>query len=500
MFGPAFEPLIGASMGSFLVDSSMTDMQDAISSSGAKLASAEDPVQRLDLLHADTLASVISRNQVQAELLEEQRNRAQLAERHSELLTAVVAASELLLKTQNLEHAAKKVIEQIGKALAADRCTIGVYLPPDENDPCGYVDFQYEWVNTGIARQTDQPGLKVFATSLYIDFLKPWLRGEAISLITKDIDNGQARNEQELTGAKSQFQYPIMVDGKFWGCLGADDCHHPRVWSHTEIDSLRLVASALASVVKREQLVEARLAAERDHERARREGQVAVAAERNRIAREIHDTLAQGFTGVIMQSQAAEDALQKSDAPAVVHHLYRARHIAQTSLHDARRSVFALRPSILENQTLAQALSAQLKNMLADTLLVGTFEEQGHATAASNLVATEFLRIAQEATTNVLRHARATNMKVLLAWNDGKVALHVEDDGQGFDARQLHAGFGLVSMRERADRMEAALIIHSSKTKDHDRGKGTKVSLMVDPDSGGYLADSSATASGVTPA
>jgi signal transduction histidine kinase len=449
-----------------------------------------DPQTRRVLeMAADAMAAAVKRWEIEkllrgadAARIEAQRERAQFAERQGELLAAVVSASELLLKAQSLDEVAEEVIAKIGEALNADRCMIGLYIPPDENSAWGYFDFEYEWANTGIKRQTDQPSLKVFDMSLYLDFIKPLLQGEAIPIITDHIEDSQARGEQEQTGAKSQFVYPIMMDGKLWGCIDTDDCHHPRVWSPTEIDSLRLVASALSSVVQREQLVEARIEAERQSESARRAGQMAVIGERNRIARDIHDTLAQGFTGVIMQSQAAEDALQKHDSTAAVHHMYRARAIAQTSLHDARRSVFALRPSILENQTLAQALAAQLNRMLTDSAVKGVFEEYGDATPPSNLVATECLRIAQEATTNVLRHAHATRISVRLSWSTDELLVNIDDDGQGFDARQDHPGFGLVSMRERADRMDAVLAIASHADT------GTSVRVAVHPRAGGEFA------------
>jgi signal transduction histidine kinase len=434
---------------------------------------------------ADAMSAAVKRweiekllRQTEAARIEAQRERAQFAERQGELLAAVVSASELLLKAQSLDEVADEFVAQIGRALNADRCLISVYLPPDEKSDWGYADFEYEWVNAGIPRQTDQPDLKIVNLSMYLDFIKPLLRGEAIPIITEEIEGSDARAEQEQTGAKSQFQYPIMVDGKLWGTIGCDDCHRPRVWSPTEIDSLRLVASALASVAKREQLTEARIEAERQRESARRAGQMAVIGERNRIARDIHDTLAQGFTGVIMQSQAAEDALQKNDLVAVSHHLNRARGIAQTNLHDARRSVFALRPAILIDRTLAQALSAQLDQLLIDSTLRGTFKEQGDATIPSNLVATELLRIAQEATTNVLRHAQATHIYVQLLWHKDKVELLISDDGHGFDTHQDHPGFGLVSMRERTNRMNAIFHIESEKNT------GTVISVNVNPNAG----------------
>jgi GAF domain-containing protein len=197
-----------------------------------------------------------------------ERNRTQMAERHSALLAAVVAASEYLLKSQSLKEVIDEVLAQMGKALAVDRCAMGVYLAPDEHDAIGYVEFQHEWVSAGIARQLDNPALCRFSLSQYPELAKPLLAGIPIPIFTEEIADDQAREEQELTGAQSQFQYPIMVDGKLWGTFGVDDCRTPRVWSPTEIDSLRLVASAVASVVKREQLVEARIAAEREQVQA----------------------------------------------------------------------------------------------------------------------------------------------------------------------------------------------------------------------------------------
>lgn len=400
------------------------------------------------------------------------------AKRHAELLAAVVTTSEFLLKSPSLTDAIGEVLVQMGTALQADRCMLGVYLPPDTNDAFGYVDFQHEWVAHGIARQTEKPGLKVFAMSKYQEFIKPLLEGLAVPVMTEAIENQEAIKEQELTGAQSQFVYPIMVDGKLWGIFDVDDCRSPRIWSPTEIDSMRLVASALSSVIKREQLVEARIAAERERESAKQAGEIAVTNERNRIARDIHDTLAQGFTGVIMQSQAAEDALQKQDTPAALHHMARGQHIAKTSLRDARRSVFALRPSVLVDQTLAQALQAQLERMAVDSIVQASMVTTGEPVEPSNLVATELLRIAQEATNNVLRHADASQIKLCLHWYSGVVELTVQDNGCGFDVKQDHPGFGMISMRERADRMQGVLRVESGL------GQGTMLSIKVDPHAG----------------
>ncbi len=416
-----------------------------------------------------------------AQELAQARQRAQAAERHSALMTTVVEASEILLKAPSFREVIDDVLAKMGSALRADRCILGLFYPPDEKDTYGYLDFQDEWVTAGTVRQSEIPSLRMLGMSPYIDQIAPMLTGEPISVLTDELDNSQAQQEQEAAGAQSQFQHPIMVDGKLWGTFGVDDCHTRRIWSPGEIDSLRLVASAVASVVKREKLVEARIAAELAQERAHRASEMAVTNERNRIARDIHDTLAQGFTGVIMQSQAAEDALQKRDAAAVVHHLGRAQRIAQASLHEARRSVFALRPPILENLTLLEALDAELKRLSMDTAVQLSVDSSGQPAAPSNLVATELLRITCEAANNAVCHANASAVKVYLDWQPGALKLSIEDDGCGFDITRDHPGFGLISMRERAERMQAALMIESSSA-------GTRVRITVDPQEGGAFA------------
>jgi signal transduction histidine kinase len=429
-------------------------------------------------LVASAVASVVKREQLVEARIAAEREKVQAAKRQSELLAAVVTTSEFLLKSSSLIDSVDQVLVQMGTALNADRCLLGVMLPPDDIEVYGYLDLRYEWVATGIARQTGHAEQMPMPASLYLDVYAIISAGVPHQILSDEFENYDARQEQELAGSKSQFAYPIMVDGKLWGTFGVDDCHQRRIWSPTEIDSLRLVASAVASVVKREQLVEARIAAERERESARLAGEMAVTNERNRIARDIHDTLAQGFTGVIMQSQAAEDALQKQDAGAVMHHLNRAQYIAQASLHEARRSVFALRPSVLIDQTLAQALKAQLERMAADSTIQTTMSESGEPLEPSNMVATELLRIAQEATTNALRHAKASHITIELHWHAGKVELTIADDGIGFVVEQDRPGFGLVSMRERAARMRAQLLIESRFAQ------GTVVQVSVDPRAG----------------
>jgi signal transduction histidine kinase len=159
--------------------------------------------------------------------------------------------------------------------------------------------------------------------------------------------------------------------------------------------------------------------------------------ERQRMAREIHDTLAQGLTGIITQLQAAEQA---ADDPAGWRrHFEAATGLARESLSDARRSVEALRPESLETGRLSEALAqvagswSTLHGIPAQVTTTGTARPMPPEAEFA------LLRTAQEALANVARHARATRVGVTLSYMEHEVALDVRDDGRGFDPAKLCA-------------------------------------------------------------
>ncbi|HZR34949.1 MAG TPA: PAS domain-containing protein [Nevskia sp.] len=199
----------------------------------------------------------------------------------------------------------------------------------------------------------------------------------------------------------------------------------------------------------------------------------AVLAERNRIARDIHDTLAQGFTGVIVQLEAAEDAKLRELGDEADQHIRRAIDLARDSLKEARRSVGALRPTALETGTLCNALPAMLERMVAGTGLELTFAIEGTPFVLPSDWESDLLRIGQEVLTNVLRHARANRFQVLLAFACDSVRLELGDDGIGFDPAARRDGFGLRGMQERASNMGGALTITSRP------GDGTRIAIAV---------------------
>ena len=201
--------------------------------------------------------------------------------------------------------------------------------------------------------------------------------------------------------------------------------------------------------------------------------QAAVLGERNRIARDIHDTLAQGFTGVIVNLEAANRALRKDNVELAAQHIEHSRNLAQSGLAEARLSVGALRPDVVPRVDLVEALQAMLRRFEASEALEGRVQVEGDRCALPADVENELLRIAQESMTNVLKHAEARYVTLTLAFAAEAVHLRVADDGVGFDPAAHHDGFGLLGMRERAERIGAKL--HVTSRPRH----GTRVETVV---------------------
>ncbi len=175
----------------------------------------------------------------------------------------------------------------------------------------------------------------------------------------------------------------------------------------------------------------------------------AVLSERGRIARELHDTIAQGFTGVSMQLEAASAKL--SGAPDdVKDNLDRARILVKTSLSDARRSVRALRPHVLESGDLAESLRTVVTQLTAGTDVRASVRTRGPNKRLPLAVEDTVFRIGQEAMTNAVRHGGCRSLTVDLDVASGLAVLTVSDDGNGFDPAAAKEGSGLSGMRERA--------------------------------------------------
>jgi PAS domain S-box-containing protein len=197
--------------------------------------------------------------------------------------------------------------------------------------------------------------------------------------------------------------------------------------------------------------------------------EAAIIAERNRMARDLHDTFAQGFTGVIVQLEAAEDAWSKGLSTAAGEHLARACELARASLQEARLFARALRPQALVKKDICEAMATLIEKMTWGTSVVGAFRLEGEPWPISHELEENLLRIGQEVLTNTLRHARARHFNVILAFEPQGIRFELRDDGAGFDPASQNEGLGLIGIKERVEMMGGRLTIQS------EEGDGTAI-------------------------
>ena len=294
-------------------------------------------------------------------------------------------------------------------------------------------------------------------------------REEAIGSKVEDrfVDPGDRirfREEMDRSGSVTEFEVQLRKkDGTVMDCLltanarlGPDEA------------ALGEVQGIVHNITERKQAEQTLLQQARE---------LAVLEERNRMAREIHDTLAQGFTGIFLQLEAGEQAL--NDSPTeVVGHLSKAKNLARKSLQEARRSVWDLLPHALEQLDLVDALQKEVEQFAAAGGEQAALKVAGEVRVLMPGAQTAILRICQESLTNVRRHAEANRVDVTLTFQHKAVHLAIQDDGQGFDTGDVEpesaaGGFGLTGMGQRAKQLDGALAITSAKAK------GTLVEVTI---------------------
>jgi len=198
--------------------------------------------------------------------------------------------------------------------------------------------------------------------------------------------------------------------------------------------------------------------------------------ERARLAREIHDTLAQGFVGISSQLDAVALTLN-GHLDLARRHLDLARKMVRHSLTEARRSVMDLRASALEGQDLPAALSQAARQWTAGSPVQVHIDVAGQTRKLPEEMEQHLLRIAQEAVTNSVKHAGAKAVRIHLEMERRALKLRVDDDGTGFEQTdafsEIGGHFGLLGMRERAERLGGELQLHS------EPGQGTQVEVTV---------------------
>ncbi|HEV7763407.1 MAG TPA: GAF domain-containing sensor histidine kinase [Thermoanaerobaculia bacterium] len=268
----------------------------------------------------------------------------------------------------------------------------------------------------------------------------------------------RARETDLTSGLAHHASIPLTFQGKSLGIMNITAPAMRRL-TKSELRLLATIGLQVSIAIER-----ARLAEE--------SAMLVRADERTRLAREIHDTLAQGLAALTLQIETALQHVGR-DPERVRERMEKALATARASLDEARRSVTALRAGATSGKPLAQALAALAREMTSASGIRVAFEASG--TCDLDAVAEdELFRIAQQALANVKQHARAKTATVKLTCTKRRARLAIEDDGIGFDVRKISAGrHGIVGMRERARAAGGTLRITS--TKKH----GTRVIATV---------------------
>jgi PAS domain S-box-containing protein len=271
--------------------------------------------------------------------------------------------------------------------------------------------------------------------------------------------NGEWGDYLKRHGTRRFMAVPILMAGEVRGFVGI---------RHVDLASYRPEEIELTQALAHQVMLAIQL-----NEFAEQGQRAAVFEERNRMARNIHDTLAQGFTGVIVQLEAAEDAISCGSRKEADAHLHRAGQLARESLSEARRSVHALRPRALETHNFWDALKGTIKNTTVGTALHTKFAAQGKLPALPPAWQENLLHIGQEALTNTLKYAHARNFETRLSYKAKTLRLELRDDGDGFKIKDRSDGVGLTGMRERVEQMGGTLTLKSQ------RGKGTNIVVVL---------------------
>ncbi len=275
-----------------------------------------------------------------------------------------------------------------------------------------------------------------------------------------DVREDPAYVEMQGSGTLSEITVPIKVKGKIIGVL---DAQSDRIDAFDESDLvvLQSLADQAAVALENAQL----------YKQAK---QLAVVEERNRLARELHDSVTQALYGITLHAEAAFRQLNAKNNDLAVEQLHELRGTAQEALREMRLLIFELRPSVVELQGLIPALRARLEAVEERAGLEVIFNLEGKLDL-SDKIQDGLYRIAQEALNNALKHAKANKIVLNLLDHPPKVLMEIKDDGTGFNPDEAveGGGLGLDGIIERA------ALLGGELTLDSWPGKGTTIRLEV---------------------
>jgi len=406
---------------------------------------------------ATCIGSAIHRERIQHNLITERARAAE--ERAAEFAkanTAMRRSIDQLARDPNLDAFLGHVLQEIALQFDADAAQIFIYNPEERtlHASVGLIDNKITFSPSYISKFSVDAwsGWDILTQLPQPKALHPEV--DAHLFLPEYLEYHRSRGHRGIVCALlTQGAEPI-------GFIGFACCYR-ETFSDDELELVQSLSQQATLAIQLTRLAE-------DAKQA------AVLDERNRMARDIHDTLAQAFTGIIVQLEATKRKLGSAQFNTAQEHIARARNLATAGLSEARRSVRALRPEALESDDLPNALRHLAEQMAGDANVQVTVQIEGTAYPLNADVETHLLRIGQEALTNALRHSQAQTIRLELLFEASVVHLHVIDNGQGFDPKaQINTGFGLISMQERSQHMGGQFLLTSKE------GEGTAITISV---------------------
>jgi signal transduction histidine kinase len=359
------------------------------------------------------------------------------AEERTRELAALYRADETLYRSLRVEDVLQALVDEATEILGADKTAVMVWDAAHERlEARAGRGFSA----TTLARMVHGPGEGI-----------TWrVAKTGVPIAVDDVrqDPRVARHLSDPEGIRSFLQVPIKVGGEVFGVFGVNHCE-PHTFTSDEQRVLLALAQRAALAIQNARLYE------------QAEGRAAL-EERERLARELHDSVTQALYGASLYAEAASRALADGEVEPAATNLGDVRETIQEALGEMRLLLFELRPPLLEERGLAGALQARLAAVEARAGLVTDFQG-GASQRLAPQTEQELFRMAQEALNNVLKHAHATRVSVRLDVSAERILLEIADNGLGFEpSLGGGGGFGLASMRQRAERLGGSLRIQSA--------------------------------------
>ena len=378
-----------------------------------------------------------------------------LARGQAEALTLTLDA---LARETDPSRAMEHVLRTVTALFDAHSCSVWL-----RDQASGLMVFEFAWED-GVFKTKCEAKLAAVSPSMAVEANPTWAEMFRIKkpIVLEDIrikPDFPWRGHLLALGVITMLAVPMVIAGKGEGLIGIRFTRK-RTFSVKEQELAQVLANQAMLAIQM-----ARLSGQSHH--------TTMVEERNRMARDIHDTLAQGFTGVIAHLEAARGAMSQKKIVKVSDHIERAGELARESLREARRSVQALRPLALEEKPLTVALRDLIERMTAGMPMKAKLASKGEPVALSQAWETNLLRIGQEVLTNAIRHSQADKFDALLVFATSEILFEVRDDGRGFDPAKSPEGFGLRGIRERVKEMDGKFTLQSAK------GKGSVISISV---------------------